>query len=477
MATVTWRGTAAKITEKYTETIGGTWADGTDTWTGTINGNDLVVTFGTGAADATTDIATAIVAAWNGATLPANVTVNVVGGGAAIPEFNEITASVSGSVVTFAHDTPGATFTMTSAKSSTSGTISLSNTVNATGPNDWANADNWVGGSVPTGSDDVIIDEPVSILYGLDQNAVTLASLTIGPRFTSAANIGLPDINANGYAEYRDKSLRISATALNINTGSGRVRINLGSVQTAAVVTATGTTLTPGLGAVQLLGTNASNTLRVDGGDVSVAAKPGEVSTIATLTQSGGTLVCGDGVTLTNVTKTAGTTTIASSTTTLDSRSGTTYLTGGTHGTLTVGDGTCAASGATTITALKQASGSTTVGPACTLTAADKASGTLTSQVGVGTLVSDAGTTTIAAGNITSATINGGTFVYGGTGTITALSWANCTLDFNAGTSAACTITTLNAPVGNCTFKDAADRVTITNGFPTPVGTTTIRVA
>lgn len=350
MATRTWIGTAAAIKEVYTDTIGGTWAAGSDTWTGTINGNDLVVTFGSGATVTTSAIASAIVLAWNGGTLPTGVTVNVDGGGPNIPEFNEITASASGSVVTFTHDTAGVPFAMTTAKSSTSGTVSLSNTVNATGPNWWDNVDNWDEGSVPTDSDDVIIDQPVSILYGIDQNAVTLTSLTIGPRFGSSSFIGLPTRNVNGYTEYRETFLKISATTLTSYSPSGRIKINVGTAQTTATIWTTGTAQETNRHAFQFLGTHASNSVTVRGGDVGIADNTGEASTVATIIQTGGTLTCGSNCTLTTMTKNAGTFVTGSAVTTLVNNAGTATVQTGSMTTLTAPAGIVNYLGTGTIT-------------------------------------------------------------------------------------------------------------------------------
>ena len=80
--------------------------------------------------------------------------------------------------------------------------------------------------------------------------------------------------------------------------------------------------------------------------------------------------------------------------------------------------------------------------------------------------MSHAGTTTVTAGNITAASILGGTFAYKGAGTITAINVDNCSLDFS-GTTAGCTVTTINEVGRPITISDPTDRVTWTNGLPT----------
>jgi len=91
------------------------------------------------------------------------------------------------------------------------------------GPNNWDVAANWNNNTAPVTSDTVYIsDTDVSILYGLDQSAVTLAALHIEQTFTGF--IGLPRTNTDGtssYFEYRDSYLQIGATLLNIGDKEG----------------------------------------------------------------------------------------------------------------------------------------------------------------------------------------------------------------------------------------------------------------
>ena len=60
---------------------------------------------------------------------------------------------------------------------------------------------------IPGSGDDVFLeDSDVSVLYGLDQSSVSLASLNIAANYTG--ELGLPRVNAEGsteYVEYRDQ--------------------------------------------------------------------------------------------------------------------------------------------------------------------------------------------------------------------------------------------------------------------------------
>jgi hypothetical protein len=472
MATVQWLGNAVAIKDKWTLTIANTWAAG-DTATLTINGKDLVVTIGT--LVTTAQVATTIKEAWeSGSFTDTTASVSPSGGGTSIPEMSELTATVSGSTVIFTADTAGVPHTISATESTAgTGTASIAHTTTATGPNYWDNSDNWDGGSVPVSTDTVYIDRPVSILYGLDQNAVTLAALEISPRFTASAYIGLPSRNANGYDEYREEYLKISVTAFTTFSNSGRIKLNFGTAQNTSHVYSTGSTAETDRSALQILGTHASNAINVYGGDVGIARNTGDVSTYATVKQTGGTLEFGSGVTLTNVTNTGGTLVVASSTTTLLHEAGTLVVRGGTQTALTALTGTVTLTGSTAVTTLRVGTATVDAGINVTFTTIDSAEGTLTIQSGLTTLTSDGGTVTVTSGSITTANINGGTFAYKGTGTIGTLNIRpaglsgdeTITIDFT-GTTAACTVTTLNLTARPVEFVDPSSRVAWTNGFP-----------
>jgi hypothetical protein len=478
MATLNWVGTAVAVKDVWTITVANTWAT-SDTATVRINGLDLVVTIGS--LVTTAQVATTIKQAFESETFTDTTASRLPsGGGTSIPEMSQITATVSGSTVILTADTAGVQHTISVTETTAgSGSLSITNTTVATGPNYWDNVDNWDTGALPANSDDVYIDRPVSIFSGLNQSAVTLTSLTIGPNF-GTSTIGLPSRNSVGYEEYREEYLRISATSVSVRCSSGRIRLNVGSAQTTCTVFSTGATATTNLGAFQFLGSHASNTLRVIGGDVSVAGTEGETAVAATVTQTGGTLSCGTGVTLTNVNKTSGTFSAASSTTTLRTLDGTTSVRAGTHAAVTVGGGSFSAIGATTITALFQSSGESTIGPNCTVTTINKAAGTLTCDVGCTTLTSDSGTTSIRSGSVTTANVGpGSTLNYGGTGTIGTLNTASDAaipaVSFDNGTSDSCTVTTLSVS-GRLSITDTAKRATFTNGLPQTVRSATISV-
>lgn len=167
MAYKIWTGGAPAVAKVVTITVGGTWATN-DLPTIAIGGKSLIVTAGT--AVATTDITAELSASFNAssATSPtpaAGYARNA--GGQSIYEFQQVTASYSGSVVTLTGE-PGVDFTVTVADNSTSGTLTLATVVAATGPNDFANPENYLGGSLLTDGDTLVCDRgSYDILWNL----------------------------------------------------------------------------------------------------------------------------------------------------------------------------------------------------------------------------------------------------------------------------------------------------------------------
>lgn len=319
MATLRWLGKAVDVKQVATLVIGGTWV-GADTITLTIDGLDFVIAIGT--LVTTAQVATTVQQAFQGSTLTdttATVTINSAGGGAiSIPQFSEITATVSSSTVTFTANTAGKPFTMSGAKSSTSGTITYNNAVvAATGKHFYDNVDNWSGGAVPADSDTIVFDGGnVDCKYGFG-SANNYSVLTKTKGYTG--NIGLDEINVDNpskaYPEYRTKSLDRGSNAgipvaYNLESGSGqgsgRVRINAGAVPATVILYGRGPRAVQGIPSVLFIGSNASNIVRNFAGDFASAFYGGEAATVVEL-QSGSVssqavdTVLGAGTTATNL--------------------------------------------------------------------------------------------------------------------------------------------------------------------------------
>lgn len=369
MADVKWRGGAVAVAQVQNFTIDGTWEVG-----------DLIrVTIGAKIYDyavTSTTIATF---------LPLFVTAFNALDSDDYPEFAEITASSSSPTLTFTADTAGVPFTVTltplesdgsAADAQTidgSGTAGTGTTATASaGPNDWSTAANWSTGAVPVNSDNVYLENnDDDIKYGLAQSAVTVTLLEIRASFTGT--IGLPKVNedATEYPEYRADTLAISATTCNIGNGpgngSGRLKLNFGSVQTTLNVYATGSGLDDDQAALQWKGTHASNAVNIYRGEVDVAGYPAETATIATLRvgfesgqESDAQVRLASGTTLTTITQTGGELEINSAATTITRHGGSLTVRGtGAITTLTNNDGTVTHLSSGTVTTYTGGPGST----------------------------------------------------------------------------------------------------------------------
>lgn len=216
MAKLKFIGVAQAISQVTEITIGGTWSAG-ETVRLTINGK--YVEYVAQGGDTAALVAAGLQAAADAST---------------DAEFTEVTFTVATTKVT-ATGTAGIPFTITTSETAASGTSSASTTVSATGPHHWDNAANWSTGSVPVNSDEVYVElSSVWIKYGFP------TGLTLAKFIMTAGSVGLPDENANGYAEYRSTYLTISSAIVTIYGGS-TVRISTESANTVVTVDKSGT--------------------------------------------------------------------------------------------------------------------------------------------------------------------------------------------------------------------------------------------
>lgn len=164
---------------------------------------------------------------------------------------------------------------------------------------DWNATANWSGATVPVTGDTVyILSGSQNIALNLNQSTVTLANLVIGMGFTGT--IG----TASAY-------LQISATACSIGVpaqvgspaGSGRIKIDFGSNQTAVTVYNTSNSQSDvNLEPVRLIGSHASNTLTNLAGTTGIGTTVAtETATFLTTNIDGGRVNFGFGVTWTTV--------------------------------------------------------------------------------------------------------------------------------------------------------------------------------
>lgn len=281
MAVCNWLARALARAQLVTITFALTWA-ASDTATVTINGKSITYT---SASTSTTTIATGLY------TLLAAST---------ITEFAAITwANPSNGVITATGTTAGVPFTLTATEVTVgNGTCTAVVTTAATGPTFWSDPLNWDGGASPVTGDTANVNLSLgSVLDGLDQNAVTLASLNIYTTSSTSNTLGRPVLNAAGYTEYLEQYLKISATAWVIDANSPRVKVDFGSVAFSGEVRQSGSAPDQPTPAVLLKGTSTSNVLDCNA-TVGFAYYYGEVGAAATITNGpNGNLTLGAGVT------------------------------------------------------------------------------------------------------------------------------------------------------------------------------------
>lgn len=212
------------------------------------------------------------------------------------PEFTEITWVDSTTHVT-ATSAAGVPFTLTSSAAGGTATNTTATTTAATGPTFWDDANNW-DGAVPITGDTANVNLDLgSFTDGLGQSAVTLAVLNVTSTSETPNTLRRPKLNPAGYTEYRDTLLEIGATVCKIDAGA-TVGINFGSVETACEVRRTGSS-SGSIPAVELVGTNTSNTFEVVSGSVGLAFYDGETCNSASLiTGPDANVVAGDGATI-----------------------------------------------------------------------------------------------------------------------------------------------------------------------------------
>lgn len=380
MATPRWLGHALDVADKWTVNVADTWATN-DTATITINGKDLTLTVGS--TSTTSQIAADIVDMINGEAANDDELRNETGD--KLGEFSRITASVLASEVTMLADDKGVPFVPTVSESTAGdGTLTgLTNATVATGKHFFADADNWSTGSVPVDSDEVVVDEgDVSIKYGLDQNGVTLDSITITQGFTG--DIGLPETNEDDtsltYREYRDQYWKTgnvgdaNPTTITIGegdgAGSGRLKIDSNTGQVTINVRNSGQRAESDKNAIIWKGTHVDNELNVSKGDFAAAFVDGETAHFATVrvgfldNQDGDSIVfMGAGVDLANaaITQTGGALSIdsATGTGTILVNGGELTVLSGAHASIIVDSGTCFYQSTGTLTLTKVGDGGT----------------------------------------------------------------------------------------------------------------------
>jgi hypothetical protein len=385
MSTRYWKGSSANVRSTYTCTIALTWAAG-DTITVTIDNVAFLVTIGS--LVTTAQVATTLKQAFNGEALTdttALATINATDGGAkAIPQFSEITASVSGSVVTFTtnQSSPyawliGKPFSMTTGDTGTTagnGTATFAAGTTGTSQAHWDQPDNWSANTVPVDGDTVIFDAGSVDLRWNMTAAIQVAGLTKYKSYTG--NVGLLPFNADNssknYSEFRtptyltfDDDAGTAATVVNLETGegqgSGLFMLDTGAGETTLNLFGKGNRLNTNIPCILWKGSvgTAINNLA---GDLGIAFLANETATVTTLRNGDGPTsqaktICGSGLTLTTAICNGGTLSTNSAITTANMYGGAWQHNSGTITALNVYGGAFYPIGGATITTLTIGSG------------------------------------------------------------------------------------------------------------------------
>jgi hypothetical protein len=289
MALRRFLGQAVAITNVWTITVT-TASSGTVVGLASPTGNEITVTAGSGAT--TGSLASALAAALSQS--PA-------------PEFREFFWSAAGAVVTGTGVTSGKPSTWS--PTGTSGAVTVTEVIAATGPNDGLNIDNWSGGALPDDTDDVLFDGgSASLLYGLSVlDGISLASVVTD---NFSGEIGLPTVaqNANGgrYAEFRRRDMRLAGGfPVILGRGAGKpVRVVLRVGASATAVQVLGTSISSAGGTdhngIYLTTTGTNHTLFVSAGTVDVATQIGDMASFNVVKATGNAIVTfGAGCTIT----------------------------------------------------------------------------------------------------------------------------------------------------------------------------------
>ena len=284
-------GDLGDVAQVVTLTVGS--ATSTETFVTTMNGKSITYTAGTG--ETTSTVAAAIQALLAAST---------------IPEFAEVTWTVSSAVVTGTAKTAGKPFVVTE---SGTGTYAVATATANAGPEAVDLGGNWSAGTTPAVGEDILIDAGPDLLYGFENVAsVVYGSVRVLASF-AGGRLGLPYRDEAGdYVQYRGRALLVGTgvpVTIGEGEGDGPSLVNL-TIATAANVTVlkTGSRAVSDTPVVNVAGCG-SGTVNVVSGDVGIAADDDALSaTVTTMyTSEGSTVVIGRGATVTTLNHRGGT--------------------------------------------------------------------------------------------------------------------------------------------------------------------------
>jgi hypothetical protein len=218
------------------------------------------------------------------------------------------------------------------------------------GSADWTNTGNWSSGAAPVSTQDLYFTANTnSLTTGFTQSAVIPASLNIFTDYTgSIGNSGVLSGASGSYLQLGPTIVNFGVQGQGTGSGPRRFNLNTGTTTTTInILSTTSSALDSGQAPVRLLGT--SMTVNLSGGIISIAAYPTETATVTALNVANGNsgvtpqAYVGPGATLSALSQSAGTVTIASTASCpladLSRSSKLNHIGTGGFGTLTIGTG------------------------------------------------------------------------------------------------------------------------------------------
>ena len=196
-----------------------------------------------------------------------------------------------------------------------------------TGPNNWADVDNWSAGVLPGSAEDHKVNiEDAEIYYGLNQSAIsnTLAELNI-----LRCKFGVNPVDGASVIYFQIKATKVNLgknTGLGSGTEKSPVNLDTGDTASEIYIYNTGSNSDTTMPAVRIKANNATTKVWAMTGaqnPVGLAYEDGETATFGEIVSTGGIIHIGRGVTITSIYVNGGTVNTSSGAGTINQLSGT----------------------------------------------------------------------------------------------------------------------------------------------------------
>lgn len=278
MATILWQGlrsvTPAVLRWTPDATVGAVY-------TLTTNAKAISYTCVTG--NTATDVAAGIAAAAQSS---------------AEPEWAELAVDSAAAVLSVTGPSDGAPITVTAGVTG-GGSLTAGTTTAATSPHDLGDAANYAGGALPANSDTLVFPaQTADVRYRLDA-LQALTGLTVRREVNGPA-IGLADWPQAFYREYRPTRLKVAATSIEVELGSGdnqgTLRLDLqGTNSTVRIrsTTSAGRTDLDSPSQVEIVNSGATSTIQMVASSLDLGVVASTIAGVALINASDSTVRVG----------------------------------------------------------------------------------------------------------------------------------------------------------------------------------------